>query len=89
MTEMGPGMPAKRKPLGPTIEALAHMQLEPNECIFDWTENRDGVVRVRLIDRELQRMLQRNRLRRGGHGRGLEFRWQDGQWVVSVAGWIS
>jgi hypothetical protein len=82
-------MPAKRRPLDPTIDALAHQRLEPHESILDWSKDRDGVVRVRLIDRELHRRMQENLIRRGGHGRGLEFRWQDGQWVVSAGGWIS
>jgi hypothetical protein len=89
---MGQGMPVKRKSLDPTIEALANKQMEPNECIKDWSEDRPGVVRVWLIDRELQRRLQQSRIsriRHGGRGRGLQFRWQDGQWVVTVCGWIS
>jgi hypothetical protein len=82
-------MPKKRQSLDPTIEALANEHMEPNECILDWSEDRDGGVRVRLIDREMHRDMQEHRIRRGGRGRGLEFRWQDGQWVVTVCGWIS
>jgi hypothetical protein len=43
-----------------------------------------------LIDRDLQRELKEHRLGRGGGGRTLEFRQQDGQWVfLAVGGWIS
>jgi hypothetical protein len=83
-------MPRRRRQLDPAIDVLVRERLEANECVQGWHDPRSGRVTVRLIDRDLQRWLREHRLARGGCGRTLEFRQQEGQWVlVDVGGWIS
>ena len=83
-------MPRRRRQLDPAIDVLVQERLEANECAQGWHELHSGQVTVMLIDRDLQRKLKDHRLNRGGCGRTLEFRQQEGQWVfVADGGWIS
>jgi hypothetical protein len=83
-------MARRRRQLDSAIELLLQERLEPNECVASWHNLRPGQVTVMLIDRDMQRELKEHRLGRGGRGRALEFRQQEGQWVfVAIGGWIS
>ena len=83
-------MARRRRQLDPVIGLLVHERLEANECVVGWNDLRSGQVTVMLVDRDLQRELKEHHLGRGGGGRTLEFRQQDGQWVfLAVGGWIS
>jgi hypothetical protein len=81
---------AKRR-LNPAVEALVQERLKPNECIQGWIEFRPGENTVRLIDKDLHRVVQQRRFSRGaGCGRSLLFVLKDGQWCfMGVGGWIS
>jgi hypothetical protein len=83
-------MARKRRQLDPAIEALVVERLEPTERVLSWLEYRSGEVMVRLIDRELHQNLQNRRIKRGGCGRVLLFRRQEGEWLFAgVSDWIS
>jgi len=89
-TTWGYRMARKRRQLDPAVEALALERLEPTERVLDWLEYGPGEVMVRLIDRELHQRLQDRRIKRGGSGRGLLFRRQEGEWFFAgESGWIS
>jgi hypothetical protein len=81
---------AKRQ-LNPAVEALVQERLKEYECIKGWAEFRPGEITVRLIDKDLLRLVQRRRSSRGaGYGRSLLFVLKDGQWCfMGVGGWIS